>query len=107
MQHYTTAAGGFYGNLRIFYSPDLDFSWNILFWFQLLDVLFQFPSVRTVTNWFKDDKKKTLFGLPTFGPLSDFPLCLAWEGPMHLPVCIYSPVSSMPKYNFHGLLTCH
>ena len=89
MQHYTTAAGGFYGNLRIFYSPDLDFSWNILFWLQLLDVLFQFPSVRTVTNWFKDDKKKTLFGLPTFGPLSDFPLCLAWEGPMHLPVCIF------------------
>ena len=50
MQHYTTAAGGFYGNLKIFYSPDLDFSWNILFWLQLLDVLFQFPSVRTVTN---------------------------------------------------------
>ena len=25
MQHRTTAAGGFYGNLRIFYSPSLDF----------------------------------------------------------------------------------
>ena len=55
MQHRTTAAGGFYGNLRIFYSPSLDFFWNILFWFQLLEVLFLFPSVKTATFWFKDD----------------------------------------------------
>ena len=55
MQHRTTAAGGFYGNLRIFYSPNLDFFWNILFWFQLLEVLFLFPSVKTATFWFKDD----------------------------------------------------